>query len=285
MSAYVTDSRGVVCGHETGRLARFSCDDNGELVTALSLRDDFFQGRRGPDIRFFDGKCQAIFRSLETPGDLNVTVSAEGLPPASISIPRVRAACAQVPAAACVYVNGWRISPAHMGEMDDERLIREHMIERWLPVDTLGTPVVHSRERGFLSPAARRPDQSMNYAYYVKTVVPDMGEEKGRLLALRFEGIDGRANIYVTDGERTDVGRHAGDSPWFGHYRPELIVPCESFRAGDEVEIWVMMHDVGRVHGIGWPVHWLYTTREDIAELERKTEREWSYCQYRDETH
>ena len=76
------------------------------------------------------------------------------------------------------------------------------------------------------------------------------------------------------------MGQHKGDSPWFGHYRPELIVPCDSFRPGDEVEIFVMMHDVGRVHGIGWPVHWMYTTREAIDRLEEKTDREWRYCEY-----
>lgn len=280
VSAYVTDERGVVCGHETGRLARFSCNENGALVTTLSLRDDLFQKQCGPEIRFFDGKCQAIFRSLATAGDLVVTVEAKGLPPEAVVIPREAAKHPQVPASPCAFVNDWRISRACMGEMDDERIMREHMIERWLPVDTLGTPVVEPRRTGFHAVSAPKAGEPLNYAYYTKAVVPEMGEKGGRLLALRFEGIDGRANIYVTDGEKTDVGQHKGDSPWFGHYRPELIVPCDSFRPGDEVEIWVMMHDVGRVHGIGWPVHWLYTTQEAIDRLEEKTDREWRYCEY-----
>ncbi|MBQ8954787.1 MAG: DUF4982 domain-containing protein [Clostridia bacterium] len=280
VSAYVTDARGTVCGHETGRLARFSCDENGALLTTLSLRDDLFQKQCGPEIRFFDGKCQAIFRSLATEGDLTVTVEAEGLPVETIAIPREAAAHAQVPASPCAYVNGWRISKAYMGGMNDEALIRQHMVERWLPVDTVGTPVVERRKAGFGPAPAPVPGESLNYAYYTKAVVPDMGEKGRRRLALRFEGIDGKANIYVTDGRKTDMGRHAGDSPWFGHYRPELIVACDSFKPGDEVEIWVMMHDVGRVHGIGWPVHWLYTTGEEIAALEEKTNREWRYCEY-----
>ena len=280
VSAYVTDARGVVCSQETGRLARFGCNENGTLLTTLSLRDDLFQKRCGPEIRFFAGKCQAIFRSLATEGDLVVSVEAQGLPRETIAIPRERAAFAQVPASPCAYVNGWRISRAYPGGMDDETLIREHMIERWLPVDTLGTPVVEPARSGFGSPA-NGGGGSLSYAYYTRAVVPELGEQGDRVLALRFEGIDGKANIYITDGVKTDVGHHPGDSPWFGHYRPELIVPCASFRPGDEVEIWVMMHDVGRVHGIGWPVHWLYIAPEEIAALEEKTDREWHYCLYR----
>jgi hypothetical protein len=97
------------------------------------------------------------------------------------------------------------------------------------------------------------------------------------LLALRFEGIDGKANIYITGAGKQAVGAHCGDSPWFGHYRPELIVACDVFSPGETVEIWVMMHDVGRVHGIGWPVHWLYTTQAQIDALEEETARQWQY--------
>ena len=275
VSAYIVDERGTLCAHETGRLLRFSCDENGELLTTLSLRDDLYQRRCGPEIRTFDGKCQALFRSRATDGPLHVRVEAQGLPAADIEIARTPAAFAQVLAVDCAFVNGWRISKAFTGAMDDMQLMRGHMTERWLPVDTLGTPVVERRRAGFGQRAVEQ-GSSLSYAYYTKTTVPDLGEKDGRLLALRFEGIDGKANIYVTDGARTDVGRHAGDSPWFGHYRPELIVPCDSFKPGDEVEIWVMMHEVGRVHGIGWPVHWLYTTREEIAALDRRTEAEWA---------
>lgn len=36
VSAYITDERGVVCSHETGRLARFGCNEAGSLLTTLS---------------------------------------------------------------------------------------------------------------------------------------------------------------------------------------------------------------------------------------------------------
>ncbi|MBQ3880008.1 MAG: DUF4982 domain-containing protein [Oscillospiraceae bacterium] len=283
VSAYITDERGVVCSHETGRLARFGCNEAGSLLTTLSLRDDLYQKQCGPEIRFFDGKCQAIFRSLASDGDLIVTVEAEGLAAQSIVIPREKAEYAQVPAVSCNYLNGWRISGSFPGILDDADVIRRHSIERWRPVDTVGTPVVEPPIGGFgAEPAAE--GGAKNYAYYLKTVVPDLGKKKDRLLALRFEGIDGKANVYITDGKKTDTGNHPGDSPWFGHYRPEWIVACDSFRPGDEVEIWVMMHDVGRVNGIGWPVHWLYTTKGEIDALDAKTAREWQYCLYKPES-
>lgn len=274
VSAYVTDENGTVVSGETGRLARFACNGNGRLITTLSLRDDLFQGKVGEEIRFFEGKCQGLFRSLPGEGDLVVRVEADGLPAAEISIPRVPAAYAQVQEAEPAYVNGWRISRAYPGGMDDEKVIREHAIERWLPIDTVGTPVIPGCP-------ALKPGLSMNYAYYTKATIPEMGEKNGRLLALRFEGIDGKANIVITNGRHTERGEHKEDSPWFGHYRPELIVPCDGFRSGDTVEIWVMMHDIGRVHGIGWPVHWTYVAPEQIRALEEQTDREWAYHAYR----
>ena len=87
--------------------------------------------------------------------------------------------------------------------------------------------------------------------------------------------------FYEGGGGKCAVKEHPGDSPWFGHYRPEMIVPAEDFRPGDEVEIWVILRNVGRVNGIGWPVHWMYTTKEDIRALDEKTAREWEYHKFR----
>ena len=56
------------------------------------------------------------------------------------------------------------------------------------------------------------------------------------------------------------------------------IVDCAPFAPGDEVEIWVFIHDANRVTGIGWPVHWTYTTPEAIAALDAKTVREWAWA-------
>ncbi|MBQ6551933.1 MAG: hypothetical protein IJL78_11050 [Lachnospiraceae bacterium] len=61
--------------NECGQLIDFSWNDQAELITALSLRDDHFQGYQGHQIRVFDGKCQALFRAL--PGDQELVVRAE----------------------------------------------------------------------------------------------------------------------------------------------------------------------------------------------------------------
>ena len=102
-----------------------------------------------------------------------------------------------------------------------------------------------------------------------------------RVYCCRRNVVTAKTNIYITNGRKMDVGYHKGDSLWFGHDRPEFIVPCDSIKPGDEVEIWEMMHGVGRVHGIGWPVHWLYTTREAIVALEEKTDRTQQVCSMR----
>ncbi|MBQ3668333.1 MAG: hypothetical protein II920_03795 [Clostridia bacterium] len=271
VSAYITDAEGRVCTRETGRLLRFECDKNGELLTTLTLRPDLYQGRCGHEIRAFDGKAQAIFRSLETVGSLRVSVHADGLEPASIEINRGAGAFRQLPKAECAYIRNWRISNTLPAGTQDEDVIRAHMTERWLPVGTTGTPLVVNRH-------GEAQGQPLCYAYYAKSVIPRLDKSAGGLLSLFFEGIDGKADVYIS-GQKGRVHKsHLSDSPWLGHYRPEMAVPCDAFDAGDEVEIWVFMHDVGRVHGIGWPVYWMYTTREEIARLEEKTQREWNYC-------
>ena len=254
ISAYVTDADGNPCLHDTGRLIRFSWNDAGELVTTLSLRDDLFQGYVGPEIRNFDGKCQALIRSKETgcedchddaPAPIIVCAKAEGLEAAELVIPRKKAEVRQVPETPCGYINDWHMSKCCPGEMEDEKVMREHGTDRWPLVDTVGTQVL-SMPGGKAVPAGT----PLNYAYYTKTVIPELrpavqeGDARGEatadsgteqeILALRFEGIDGKANIYITDGKKTAVGHHPGDSPWFGHYRPELVVPCAEFKPGDK---------------------------------------------------
>ncbi|MBR2223107.1 MAG: hypothetical protein IJ973_02170, partial [Christensenellaceae bacterium] len=115
----------------------------------------------------------------------------------------------------------------------------------------------------------------LHYAYHAYATVPELGEKGDKKLGLYFEGLDGFANIYITDGEKRAFANHPSDSPWFGHYRPEMIMLCDEFKPGDKVEVWVMMHNAGRVTGIGWPVRWVYTTEEEAKNLEEKTLREW----------
>ncbi len=273
VSAYVTDANGVRRLHDTGHLAEFEWE-NGDLVTTLSLRDDLYQGRVGPSIRFFDGKCQALIRPREGAKCVTVRVRSKGLEGASLTVPCVQAKTAQVPPCPGTYVNGWRVSGVYAGDMDDEKIIREHMTERWKKVDTLGTPsVLAGARRGHGKPGLYPDGVPLGYAYYVETTVPNVPGQGD--MALHFEGIDGRAELYVTDGKKTDRATHGGDSPWFGHYRPEWIAACPSFREGDRVEIWVMMHDLGRINGIGWPVYWDRADKGKIEALEENTREEW----------
>ena len=178
----------------------------------------------------------------------------------------------QLPVPEQRYITSWRISDALPEDTVDAEVMGAHMTERWKKVGTIGTPEVQRKRGG-------DPNAPLHYAYYATSVVPEMGQG---LPALRFEGLDGRADVTITDGQRTVHKLHPSDSPWFGHYRPEMIVPCEGFRPGDRVEIWVFLHGAGRIHGIGWPVHWMVTTREAIDALEQQTDREWYHCEYRE---
>ena len=284
ISAYVVDEEGNRCLHETGPLCHFSCNEAGELITTNSLRADLFMKRTGEDIRFWGGKCQALYRSLESGGDLIVQAQAEGLRSASITIRRFPSSYLQVKDADPGYVTHWRISRRIPGCMDDETIIREHQIERYLPVDTGGTPYVAEPVKGYLG-AEADTGAVMNYAYYNQVVIPPLGEKGDKILALFFEGLDAAATVYITKGKTMVKKANRGPSPWSGHYRPEFIVPCDEFSPGDLVEIWVMMHDCGRVHGIGWPVCWIYTTPENICWREKRQEQEHTYHKYADPRH
>ena len=82
----------------------------------------------------------------------------------------------------------------------------------------------------------------------------------------------------MTNGKKTARGHHPGDSPWPGHYKPEMKMLCEEFEAGEEVEIWAFIYYAKRITGIAWPVRFIYTTAEEVRALEEKTAREWNYC-------
>ena len=116
---------------------------------------------------------------------------------------------------------------------------------------------------------------SLNYAFHAYTKVPDLGAAVGKQIGLHFEGLDGVANVYAVSGEKVAYKHHPSVSPWGGHYRPEMKMVCDGFAAGDEVEIWVFIRDAQRVHGVDWPVKWVYTTAEEAAALDAQTKKEW----------
>ena len=280
----LVDAQGRLCNRETGLEVTFQSNGAGEFLTTLSTRDDGFQGRRGPAIRLVRGQAQALYRSLSTAGDLVVRAQAPGLPEATLTLPRSREGLVpQAPAVPNNFVLDWAISRLYVNGLDEQRIMKEHMVDRWEHIDTQGSPDVlyGTAPSHFGPPAPGMPfpaGTTFHYAYYTRTAIPDMGDPGDAILGLHFEGLDGPANIYVVGAGKTATGRHPANSPWAGHYRPEMIVDCAPFAPGDEVEIWVFIHDANRVTGIGWPVRWTYTTPEAIAALDAKTAREWAWA-------
>ena len=156
--------------------------------------------------------------------------------------------------------------------------MKEHRIERWEHIDTLGSPDILN---GMLpngwsgQPGVYPAGTSLNYAQHAYTRVPELGDADGKQLGLHFEGLDGVADIFVSNGDITYHDVHPEYAPWAGHYRPEFKMLCEDFCAGDEVEIWVFIHDAQRVNGVDWPVKWVYTTQEEAEALNAQTRKEW----------
>lgn len=270
IAAYIVDKDGRVCTQETGTELTFSSNDAGEFLSTGSVRADGYTGKNGPAVKVTEGAAYAYFRSLETEGDLVVTVTAKGLPTAELAIPRkANPNLKHVPVVESNYILNWQLSKLFLNGMDDKKIMKEHMIERWEYIDTQGSSTILYGSQVYPK------GTTFHYALHAYATVPELGEKGDKKLGLYFEGIDGPANIYVTDGDKTAYGNHASNSPWFGHYRPEMMMTCDEFKPGDKVEIWVMMHNVGRVHGIGWPVRWIYTTDEEVKALDDKTAREW----------
>ena len=280
VTAFLVDEQGRRINSETGVEVVFSANESGEFISTLSARDDGFQGHNGPAVKFFQGKCQAFFRSLRSGKDLVIAAQARNLPKAELVISRSGEYLVPlVPTVPCHYVLDWTISKLHPYVMDDQRLMKEHMLERWEHIDTLGSPdVLYGALPDHWAGIAGKypPGTSLNFACHAYAKVPDMGDKGGKKLGLHFEGIDGPANIHVTNGEKTAFGHHPANSPWPGHYRPEMTMLCDAFKPGDSVEIWVFIHDTNRVTGIGWPVRWTFTTQEEIDRTDEKTKREWA---------
>ncbi|MBE5759514.1 MAG: glycoside hydrolase family 2 protein [Clostridiales bacterium] len=278
ITAYLVDSEGNICRNSTGKKITFSANEAGEFMSAVSLRYDGLQGKFGPEMYFFNGMCQAFFRSMDTDADLIIRAESREFETAELVIKRKKGTLVHVPEVQPNYILDWQISKLMPYTIDDEKIMEEGMIERWEHIDTLGSPdvldgAIPDRLTGL--GGAYPVGTPLHYAYHAYATVPELGEKGDKKLGLYFEGLDGFANIYITDGEKRAFANHPSDSPWFGHYRPEMIMLCDEFKPGDKVEVWVMMHNAGRVTGIGWPVRWVYTTEEEAKNLEEKTLREW----------
>lgn len=262
INAYLMDENGNIARNETGLEVTFSCNEAGEFISSASLRPDGVQGIGGPTIRFYKGRVQAFFRSLATEGDLIITAAAKGLPKAELSI--VREKTGPIPAVdpePNPYVTDWQISGVYVHTIDEHKIMKEHMIERWEHIDIRGfSGILNNYLPTRFGPGHHfyPAGTIMNFAYHAYATIPDLKPEKGKKLVLYFEGFDGKGNAYVTNAEKIFHGCRTENSPWPGHYRHELIVDCDQLKPGDKVEIWCFFHDAHRVSGVTWPVRWAY---------------------------
>ncbi|MBR3841783.1 MAG: DUF4982 domain-containing protein [Christensenellaceae bacterium] len=282
ITAYLIDKDGNRCLKEGGYPVKLTANEAGEYINATCLYPGRFDCQTDEPVPFMGGKMQAFFRSMDTEGDLIIKAEAAGLASAELVIRREHtgkgAVVENVPNN---YVMDWQISKLYPYAMDDAAIMKMHNVKNWEHIDTQGTPDVlnNALPPQFTGGASLYPiGTSLNYAYYTKVRIPDLGAKKdGEDLGLFFEGIDGKSYIYVTNGKHTVKGEGPADSPWAGHYKPEYKMLCSGFKPGEEVEIWVFIHDARRVTGIGWPVRFIYTTPEEIKALDEKTAREWNY--------
>lgn len=280
VNAFLVDKDGNICGSEFGYHVTFSCNEAGELMNCISLREDNYLTYHTDNVSFYDGQCQAFFRSMDTEGDLVVKAKCAELPEAKLVIRRTAEGYKdRVETVDSNYVMRWQISKLHPYSIDEEKIMKLHNLEGWEFIDTQGSPDVlyQCMPDFFRGGAALYPvGTSFNYAYHAYATVPSIGEyDASKKLALYFEGIDSRCKVLVTNGEKTVTAGMPSDSPWLGQYRPELVFSIDCFKPGDELEIWVFIYDAGRVTGIGWPVRFAYLSDDEIKGIMDKQEREW----------
>jgi beta-galactosidase len=286
VSAYLVDAKGVWCHNAIGYQTMFSCNEAGEYVGSVTQRIDGFMGWHGPEMTFVYGKAQVFFRSMAVNGDLLITASCGELPKAEIVIKReMTGPVPAVPPVPNNFILDWQISKLYPYTIDEQKIMTGRQIELWEHIDTQGSPDIlyGARDNRFTGTKGLYDDNvPLNYAYYTKTIVPDMGSKGSLKQFIHFEGFDGIANIHIVgaNGKKATVSRYK-NSPWPGHYLPVWYVNADIFEAGEEVEIWVFIHNAVRITGIGWPVHWTFKSQTEVDEYNVKEAREWDYHKYK----
>ncbi|MBP3940445.1 MAG: DUF4982 domain-containing protein [Christensenellaceae bacterium] len=272
VNAYIVDSEGSRCV-ESGIYVDFAWNEAGEWVSGGTLGSRHIReqgntgGYMGPHIDVVRGVCQGYIRSLAVEGDLVISASAEGLAGDTLVIKRSKVeAAAAVPETPSNYISDWKISGVYVNDIDEDAIMREADPTDWAEVFLLGVPNVFINTK----PSTNSPhfpvkmefpyqDSDTLWAvYHAKAVIPDIGEYPGKKLALLFEGFDGIGNAYVVGNGKKAGASQKENSPWPGHYRPELLIDCSAFSVGEEVEVWGFMSDSCRTSGISWPVRWVY---------------------------
>lgn len=265
ITAYLLDADGNVARRDTGRRITFRSNEAGEFVGCCSTRPDYLERNPKGICTFVDGRCQVFYRSMAIDTDLVVWAETEDGLTDEIIIQREEIdPIPSVPSMKNPYILNWKISGIIPGKMDEEKIMKERLTERWETIDLQGAPDIlngYLPDQFYLGTQVYPTEFKFNYAYYAETVIPDIRqpEDNGKKMYLYFEGIDGTCQIIVTNGKKRVRDQITEISPWPGHYRPELYVDCSYFEPGEKVEVWGFFHNVElRLSGITWPVHWVY---------------------------
>ena len=267
VNAYAVDEKGRICDRLTGPVFRFQCSDAGEYVSGGTTggRHVQEQGNPGgwmpPEIDILNGRCQTFWRSLDRAGKLIVTCTCEGLKPAVLEIDReMTGHYPSVPETDSLYVTDWRLSPVMVNIGSKQQIMAEARPETWEKVNLLGVSGAFDGLKTQMTPFGLMPgkysqDDILWTVYHARTTVPETGVESGKLTLL-FEGFDGIGEVFVSGEGKSAHGVMTENSPWPGHFRPELHVDCSRFKAGDTVDIWGFISDSNRCSSISWPVRW-----------------------------
>ncbi len=268
VNAYAVDEKGRICDRLTGPVFRFACNGAGEYVSGGTTggRHVKEQGNPGgwmpPEIDILNGRCQTFWRSLAVDGKLVIRCESDGLEPCELAIYRADTGAApSVPVTNSYFVTNWTLSPVYDNITDFKKIMEEADPYKWEKVNLLGMSGAFSGLKPELTPfgmitgAGYSESDVLWSVYHTKTVVPDIDASGGKLTLL-FEGFDGIGQVFVLGGGKSASERMKENSPWPGHFRPELHVDCSVFAPGDEVDIWGFVSDSIRVSSIAWPVRW-----------------------------
>jgi beta-galactosidase len=267
VTAYLVDKDGNVVTDARGYRVTFSVNDGaGEIFGVVSTAVSDHSSWKGPTIRCYDGKCQVFIRSSSKPGKMVVSASCEGMKSGSVSITKEKGTIKVLEPMPMHIIVDWQISNFFKKKPDMEQLMFADFTESWAKADiSLGgyreiatQPFPRPTDTEIaLSGESKEPERPVNgYAVFrAATKVPEI-DLKGKIPAIYFESVIGKANVYV---------RKDGKAVCFGEktYRMlgrmdtgDLLVPCPGLNAGEDVVVWMLSEVTGADSGIAFPVRW-----------------------------
>jgi beta-galactosidase len=170
-------------------LLTFSISGPGVILGHGNGDPNSHEDEKGPTRRLFNGLAQLIVQStlVARPQDLQISVSAAGLPPAQLALPVLAPAPAQqqpyVPqeAAPRSYLREWRISPTSAERPDPNQVLADNDMNTW----------------GWGTPPMLEPAQAQaGWRLYRSKFSPRKNLADGRA-RLHFASILGRAELWL----------------------------------------------------------------------------------------